>query len=132
VRGAARVDVGELERPRAGAAAAAGRGAARVTHRARCGGLLPAAGRDPGASRPERNPHARGRAPAERLMTDRYAVIGHPVTHSLSPRIHRAFAAATGQDLSYELLPAPLDAFAATARAFFAAGGAGLNVTVPF
>ncbi|HEX7034695.1 MAG TPA: shikimate dehydrogenase [Pseudomonadales bacterium] len=65
-------------------------------------------------------------------MTDRYAVIGHPVAHSLSPRIHAAFAAATRQDLCYELLPAPPDAFAATAAAFFAAGGAGLNVTVPF
>lgn len=65
-------------------------------------------------------------------MTDRYAVIGHPVAHSLSPRIHAAFAAATGEDLCYELLPAPLDGFAVTARAFFDAGGAGLNVTVPF
>jgi shikimate dehydrogenase len=63
---------------------------------------------------------------------DRYAVVGNPVGHSLSPRIHAAFARATGQSLEYATLLAPLDAFAATVADFFAAGGAGLNVTVPF
>lgn len=65
-------------------------------------------------------------------MTDRYAVVGNPVAHSLSPRIHAAFAAATGQALTYETLVAPLDGFVETAERFFAGGGAGLNVTVPF
>ncbi|PQA32481.1 shikimate dehydrogenase [Amnimonas aquatica] len=65
-------------------------------------------------------------------MTDRYAVIGHPIAHSKSPRIHAAFAAETGQDLSYEALLAPLDDFAGTWRRFVAAGGRGANVTVPF
>lgn len=65
-------------------------------------------------------------------MTDRYAVIGHPVEHSRSPGIHAAFAEQTGQDLVYERLPAPADGFAETAARFFAEGGAGLNVTVPF
>jgi shikimate dehydrogenase len=63
---------------------------------------------------------------------DRYAVVGNPVAHSLSPRIHAEFAAATGQSLRYDRLLAPLDGFAATVDAFFAEGGAGLNVTVPF
>ena len=35
-------------------------------------------------------------------MTDRYGVIGHPIAHSKSPVIHRLFAEATGQDISYE------------------------------
>lgn len=65
-------------------------------------------------------------------MTDRYAVIGNPVAHSKSPRIHAEFARQTGQDMVYDRLPAPLDAFAATARQFFSAGGKGLNVTLPF
>jgi shikimate dehydrogenase len=63
---------------------------------------------------------------------DRYAVFGHPVRHSQSPRIHAAFAAETRQPLSYEAIEAPLDGFDATLRAFIAAGGRGGNVTVPF
>lgn len=65
-------------------------------------------------------------------MTDRYAVIGHPVEHSKSPAIHGAFAEQTGEDIVYELLPAAPDAFVETAARFFADGGAGLNVTLPF
>lgn len=65
-------------------------------------------------------------------MTDRYAVIGNPVAHSKSPQIHAAFARQTGQDITYVRLLAPLDDFAATARRFFAEGGAGVNITVPF
>ncbi|MES1946579.1 shikimate dehydrogenase [Salinisphaera sp. C84B14] len=65
-------------------------------------------------------------------LPDRYAVIGHPVEHSRSPDIHGAFARQTGQNLVYERLPAAPDAFAPTVADFFAAGGAGLNVTLPF
>jgi shikimate dehydrogenase len=65
-------------------------------------------------------------------MMDRYAVVGHPVAHSKSPLIHRLFAEQTGQDMVYETLLAPLDGFAETTRNFFAEGGKGLNVTVPF
>lgn len=65
-------------------------------------------------------------------VTDRYAVIGNPIAHSLSPRIHSLFAAQTGQRLQYDRLLAPLDGFRGTAAAFFASGGLGLNVTVPF
>ncbi len=66
------------------------------------------------------------------MEVDRYAVFGHPVAHSLSPRIHALFATQTGEGLSYEAIEAPRDDFAGTARAFFAAGGRGANVTVPF
>jgi shikimate dehydrogenase len=65
-------------------------------------------------------------------MSDRYAVIGNPVEHSKSPQIHAEFARQTGQDMVYERLLAPLDAFEATAKQFFSGGGKGLNVTVPF
>ena len=66
------------------------------------------------------------------MTTDRYAVIGHPVDHSLSPCIHAAFARQTGQDLVYDRIDAPPDGFAGAAEAFFRDGGLGLNVTVPF
>src|SRR5699024_4672511 len=65
-------------------------------------------------------------------MTDRYAVIGHPVKHSRSPAIHAAFAAQTGQALAYTRLPAAPDDFISVARGFFDGGGHGLNVTLPF
>jgi len=65
-------------------------------------------------------------------MTDRYAVVGNPVAHSCSPSIHAQFAEQTGQDIRYERLLAPLDRFVETAEAFRAAGGRGLNVTLPF
>lgn len=63
---------------------------------------------------------------------DRYAVIGHPVGHSLSPAIHARFAEQTGEALDYGRIDAPADGFAAAAARFFGDGGRGLNVTVPF
>jgi shikimate dehydrogenase len=65
-------------------------------------------------------------------MTDRYAVIGNPVAHSRSPWIHAEFARACGQDLEYTRIEAPLDGFARAVDEFRAAGGTGLNVTLPF
>ena len=63
---------------------------------------------------------------------DKYAVIGNPVAHSKSPQIHAAFAQATGQDMSYDRLLAPLGGFAGGRRRVRARRWTGLNVTVPF
>jgi shikimate dehydrogenase len=65
-------------------------------------------------------------------MTDKYAVIGHPVSHSKSPLIHKMFAEQTGQDMSYEAIEAPLDGFAATIQRLRDDGYKGCNITVPF
>jgi shikimate dehydrogenase len=62
---------------------------------------------------------------------DRYAVVGHPVDHSRSPLIHTLFARQTGQNLTYELIDAEPDSFETAVRGFAAAGGKGLNVTLP-
>ncbi|MBU4612923.1 shikimate dehydrogenase, partial [Achromobacter sp. GG226] len=62
----------------------------------------------------------------------RFAVIGNPIAHSRSPDIHARFAEQTGIALVYERRLAPLDGFDASIDAFFAEGGQGLNVTVPF
>jgi len=63
---------------------------------------------------------------------DKYCVFGNPIGHSKSPEIHAAYAAQTGQHLSYEKWLAPLEGFGAAVQAFIAAGGKGANVTVPF
>jgi len=63
---------------------------------------------------------------------DRYVVIGNPVGHSLSPLIHARFAEQTGDAIEYGRLLVPEGAFAEHARAFFAGGGRGANVTLPF
>ena len=62
----------------------------------------------------------------------RYAVIGNPIEHSRSPFIHELFARQTGLAISYEKIKAPHDGFTPTVKEFFAQGGRGLNVTVPF
>jgi shikimate dehydrogenase len=62
---------------------------------------------------------------------DQYGVVGHPVSHSLSPFIHGMFARETGQAMTYRLFdvrPGDLEVYV---RDFFAQGGRGLNVTLP-
>ena len=61
----------------------------------------------------------------------RYAVVGGDARHSLSPRIFAAFARATQIPLFYAVL-FPRPDFESAARRFFAGGGRGLNVTIPF
>ena len=63
---------------------------------------------------------------------DRYAVFGNPIKQSRSPAIHAAFAEQCGQAMQYRAVRVAPDGFAHAATTFFAGGGKGLNVTVPF
>lgn len=66
------------------------------------------------------------------MSPDRYAVVGNPIGHSLSPRIHTLFAEQTGQHLVYEARLGDPERFEPQVRDWFREGLRGLNVTVPF
>jgi len=64
----------------------------------------------------------------------RFAVLGNPVGHSLSPRIHAAFAAQFRLAIDYtaERVEIANGVFESRVGDFFAVGGGGLNITLPF
>ncbi len=66
------------------------------------------------------------------MNSKRFAVIGNPINHSLSPIIHQAFAQKTGMTIAYEKLLGSLEGFEQDVHHFFISGGQGLNVTLPF
>jgi shikimate dehydrogenase len=63
---------------------------------------------------------------------DVYGVAGNPISHSKSPLIHQHFAEQAKQQMHYGRLQPESNEFGLAAKAFFAAGGKGMNVTVPF
>ncbi|WP_263081450.1 shikimate dehydrogenase [Endozoicomonas sp. Mp262] len=63
---------------------------------------------------------------------DRYAVMGNPVAHSKSPRIHALFAENTQQKLRYDAIEVAIGLFEERVAAFFNDGNHGLSITVPF
>jgi shikimate dehydrogenase len=59
------------------------------------------------------------------------ALLGHPVAHSLSPRMQNAAFAARGLDLVYVAFDVPPDRFEAAVRGLVDLGAVGANVTAP-
>src|SRR4051794_2465656 len=64
-------------------------------------------------------------------MTEVVALLGHPVGHSLSPRMHNAAFAARGLDWTYVALDVEPDRLEEAVRGLDALGLAGANVTAP-
>lgn len=60
-----------------------------------------------------------------------YAVFGQPIAHSLSPRIHAAFAHQLSIPLEYRPIEASTEEFVGALAAFASRGGCGANVTLP-
>jgi shikimate dehydrogenase len=64
-------------------------------------------------------------------VTKRAGVIGHPLSHSLSPVLFRAAFDAAGIDASYDLWDTPPDTLEGRANSLRGDGYLGANVTIP-
>ena len=69
--------------------------------------------------------------PATGAGTRLVALLGHPVAHSLSPRMQNAAFAARGLDWAYVACDVAPDDFADAVRGLAGLGFAGANVTAP-
>jgi len=61
-----------------------------------------------------------------------FAVIGNPIAHSVSPRIHTLFAKQFAMQITYTRICAEVADFENVVTNFFVTGGRGLNITAPF
>ena len=64
-------------------------------------------------------------------MSELVALLGHPVSHSLSPRMQNAALAARGLDWTYVAVDVPPERLEAALAGLDALGFAGANVTAP-
>lgn len=65
------------------------------------------------------------------MTNSQFALFGHPVATSLSPKIHAAFAKQTGIAHEYRAIDVTPEHFAMTLRSFSEGGGQGANITQP-
>ncbi|AJC50169.1 shikimate dehydrogenase [Coxiella endosymbiont of Amblyomma americanum] len=63
---------------------------------------------------------------------EKYAIIGNPVAHSLSPIIFQAFGAQVHKIFCYIKIETSLNGFANALKKFQKIGGKGVNITAPF
>ena len=61
----------------------------------------------------------------------KFAVLGHPISHSLSPQIHSLFAKEFSIDLEYQKFDINKDNFLDNIKRLEREGYAGLNITLP-
>ena len=61
----------------------------------------------------------------------KFAVIGSPVKHSLSPKIHSHFAEKLGIPVSYEAIQVEKKNYLSSVQGLFEEGYSGINVTLP-
>ncbi len=66
------------------------------------------------------------------MSAKQYGVLGNPVEHSLSPSIHKKFAAQFNQDIEYKKIFVPHNTFIESMTQLIDEGLCGANVTVPF
>ena len=69
---------------------------------------------------------------SQAASANRYAVVGNPVSHILSPQIHHAFARQTNLSIDYSAIKLALDNFNLELRDLQKLGLKGVNVTIPF
>ena len=62
----------------------------------------------------------------------KFAVFGNPISHSLSPMIHKEFAKEQNLNMQYKAIEPESDDFETHAQSFFSKKGIGANVTIPF
>lgn len=62
----------------------------------------------------------------------KFAVIGDPIQHSLSPEIHQLFSSQHRETIEYKKILSTKENFAEDVKTFFKDGGLGMNVTIPF